>query len=142
MCTCMSFIVKRYFSDIESCLSRNSKMVILEIFDSYILISVSWALSPKYLKVMYAEGLIWHASCLWPTLIYCCQSRNLQFHAPSCQQFPHYALSSKHFSISSHFYMHSNDHPASLCTSELCKEGTIKLQLYCIASRSVTIKSI
>ena len=28
--------------------------------------------------------------------------------------------------------MDSNDFPASLCTSELCKEGQIKLQLYCM----------
>jgi len=41
-----------------------------------------------------------------------------------------FALNSK--LASSDLLMDSSYCPASLCTSELCKEGTIKFQLYCI----------
>jgi len=29
-------------------------------------------------------------SCLWPAVIYCCQSIHLEFPTPSCPQFPHW----------------------------------------------------
>src|SRR6218665_2636958 len=35
-----------------------------------------------------------------------------------------------------HLPIDSNNYPALICTSELCKEGTIKFQLYCINQRS------
>src|SRR6218665_1232800 len=50
---------------------------------------------------------------------------------PRCPQFSHrdyFAVSSK--LTSSALAIDSDDFPASVCTSELCKEGYSKLQLY------------
>jgi len=43
-----------------------------------------------------------------------------------------FALSSRLTSLALPMY-DSKDYPASICTFELCKKGTINLQLHCIA---------
>ena len=55
-------------------------------------------------------------------------------YTPLCPQFPHLRLS---FALNSKFTSSAlptdpNDFPALLCTSELCKEENVELQLYCI----------